>query len=676
MKRCYFFGVVLALACNMAHAAAMPTLDELEARIDGSRAMQILDAQYEVARNRLLQQSGSRGASFYSQTSVSDNDEVVDVGRSRSYRQFSSGVGIRVPVLGSRLQWRESVDQQELRLARLDSERELQRRALLRDLRTAYASYWASQRQLSLIRSYLEHEESIDRNLTLRTRAGLLLDADRLEFMSGFSMARRDRAVAEASGARALQTLRFLANDSVPEGVALHPAVAPSCAPSESNINAWVSEHPEIRFLQQAEGSALATRLDSPLYGVNSEIRVGYHTSTEWPVEQQGGSAAIMWSFDVPINFMDQRRLSRAAADATRSHAQLEYELRRQQLEHELRSLLAQRASLEESLHFAALRLAAGDEAVRERELRATKLAGDVIEQLQQARLARYSAAKAVVDAELALANWAAEWSMHAPLVCRPRALYVWSSQHLIERLAAGDTYSVSDPDGTEKTTTLLVSLDASQIREYGRETRLLREALQTAHRRGMRVELLLGEPTWLLPEHRAELVSILRDLRTLPFDGLHLDIEPDQLAGVNLNAATLWSQWLETVRSAREASAWPVDVSLHPRYLNEPVDGRSLGEHLTQDGISVTLMIYVANAERAVEIAQPLLQRYPSLAQRVALSTEDTLSREESLHYVDADERARRIALIESKLAVPNFRGVTIQPSLAKARTDLVMSR
>jgi hypothetical protein len=87
-------------------------------------------------------------------------------------------------------------------------------------------------------------------------------------------------------------------------------------------------------------------------------------------------------------------------------------------------------------------------------------------------------------------------------------------------------------------------------------------------------------------------------------------------------------------------------------------------------------LMIYVANAERAIEIAQPLLQRYPSLTQRVALSTEDTLSREESLHYVDADERARRIALIESKLAAPNFRGITIQPSVAKARTDLVMSR
>jgi outer membrane protein TolC len=676
MKRQHYFVIACLLSCGYASAAPMPTLEELEAQLEGSKAMQILDAEYEIARNRMLQEDGRHGASFYSQTSFSDNDEVVDVGRSRSYRQFSSGVGVRVPVLGSRLKWQESLAEREQDLARVDTERELRRRTLLRDLRRAYATYWASQRHQSLSRSYLRDEAAIERALTMRTQAALLLDADRLEFMSGFSMARRDEALSEANRARALRTLRMLVNGEVPEGVAMHPAVAPSCAPAESSIAGWVAQHPEVRFLRQFEASAQATPRDSPLYTVNSEIRIGYHTSTEWPVEQQGGSAAITWSFDVPINFMNQRKLSRASAAATRSHAQLELELRSEQVEQELRELLAQRSVLEQSLHFATVRLAAADESVRERELRAVKLAGDVIEQLQQSRLARYDAAKAVVDAELALASWSAQWSMHAPQTCRPRGLYVWSSQSVIERLAKGSAQGVTQKASEDQAGILLVSLDAAQIRTYSRDPGQLRDALQAAHRRGQKVELLLGEPTWLLPEHRDGLLDIVRGLRSLPFDGLHLDIEPDQLDGLSASTKASWPNWLATVRAVREISPWPVDASMHPRYLGERIDARALGEHLSELDVAVTLMIYVANPERVVEIAQPLLSRYPQLRQRIALSSEDSLSREESLHHLTPSERARRIAFIEATLAAPNFRGITLQPSLRMPHHDFVLNR
>lgn len=661
----FLLAALLPIASS---AGTLPALEVLESRLEGSQAMQLLNAEYELARARLAQEASGQGASFYSSTTFSDNDEVVDVGRTRSYRQLASGVGVRVPLLGSRMRQQQAMAGRELDLARLEVEQQLRRRELVRDLRIAYAQYWASQRLVSLSRDYLQDEAAIEQGLMLRTRDGLLLDADRLEFMSGFSLARRDAAAYEADGKRTLGTMRHLVSGTLDEGSPLRPVLAPGCLPTDDSIEAIVAAHPEVSYLEQAQLHAFETLEDSALYGVNSEVRLGYHTSTEWPVEQRGGSAAITWSFDVPIDFLERRRLSQSSARATRSHAQLEYEHRKAEIAGELRALAGQRAVLEQSLHFAALRLTAAEESVRERDLRAARLPGDVIEQLQQARLARYNAAKSAIEAELALAKWTAEWSMHAPSSCRGRSLYVWSSAHAIDELASGNAYSIAAAD-SGNTNTLLLSLDEAQIEAYRSDPARLRAAIDKAHSQGMKIELLLGEPTWLLPAQRQKLLSIVRDLRALPFDGLHLDIEPGQLTQTHDTTDTRWSEWLATIRAVRETSPWPLDVSLHPRYLDVIVGARPLGQHLADIDVAVTLMIYVANPERVVAIAEPLLTRYPELSLRVALSVEDSLSSEESLHFVSAEERARRIALIEKRLVATNFKGVTIQPSRANAR-------
>src|SRR5256886_17253855 len=47
---------------------------------------------------------------------------------------------------------------------------------------------------------------------------------------------------------------------------------------------------------------------------------------------------------------------------------------------------------------------------------------------------------------------------------------------------------------------------------------------------RGFKVELLLAEPSWILPARRSELLAIIGRLKAVPYDGLHLDLEPAQL--------------------------------------------------------------------------------------------------------------------------------------------------
>jgi len=77
---------------------------------------------------------------------------------------------------------------------------------------------------------------------------------------------------------------------------------------------------------------------------------------------------------------------------------------------------------------------------------------------------------------------------------------------------------------------------------------------------------------------------------------------------------------------------------------------------------ISPTLMVYVANPERAVAIAQPLLERYPQLSFSVALSLERSLGRDESLWPYPEEERRERLERVESELTAANFRGLTLQ--------------
>jgi outer membrane protein TolC len=652
-------ALILCIFVAMSAVGAdLPTLPELESKLVSSEALQLMDARYALARERVSIEEHRQGASFYSNSSFSDNNEVVDVGRTRSYRQLGTSVGIRVPILGSRLQWQASLADSALAVAREEGERELKRRQLLKQLREAYATYWAAQEVATLSAAYAADEPTVERGLLLRTKAGLLLDSDRLEFTSGFALAQRDRISAENERQRALDSMRLLINAELDGGTAKRPNSS-TCAPNAQAIATWAEAHPDVKFSKAALSQLDSDPRVDPWFPVNAEIRAGYQRSTEWPSQEPGGSAAVTLSFDVPLNFMSQHRVLQSSAATSRSQASLAYEVRRAEVEQAIRNLLRQRAVLDQSLQFARLRLAAGDESVRERELRASSLAGDVMEQLQQSRLARYRAAKELVDAELSLALWSAEWSLYAPSVCTARAQYVWSSESTLDQLRSSRPASLADVNA------LLISLNAQQLAHYRARPDELNSALMGAHALGFRVQLLLGEPTWMLPEHRSELLGIVDEFASFAFDGIHLDLEPNQLE--HLDQAEALRALVATLKAVRTHTVLPIDVSLHPRLLTAEIDGHSLGDELVDNDICATVMIYVANADRVIEIARPLLQRYPRLQQRIALSLEDTLTREESLYEVAPQERKRRFEAIESALQAENFGGITLQPTASK---------
>jgi len=143
--------------------------------------------------------------------------------------------------------------------------------------------------------------------------------------------------------------------------------------------------------------------------------------------------------------------------------------------------------------------------------------------------------------------------------------VYVWDSQLLLDRSKIDWTFwKQFHPHGINR---LLLSLDGQQIKDLAfqeNKTDLL-NFIARAGEKNIRVELLLGEPLWILPKYRRDLLGIIQELEDIPFTGLHLDLEPNQLDQARDDNKYLLTQLVHTLQSVKSVSPWPVGLSIHP---------------------------------------------------------------------------------------------------------------
>jgi hypothetical protein len=211
----------------------------------------------------------------------------------------------------------------------------------------------------------------------------------------------------------------------------------------------------------------------------------------------------------------------------------------------------------------------------------------------------------------------------------------------------------------------ILISMDRRQIDAVSKPegARRLRELLECSSRSGVRVELLLGEPTWILPDFRQDMLAIIQSLKDFSFDGLHLDLEPDQLDMEKYSREYLLSELIRTVQVAREVTPWPLGLSVHPRYFDRSALKVSLGSALEAAGVAeVALMVYIADAEKVARRVSPILKENPALHFSVAMSVEPELSPAES--FAGQGRAALRKAMdsLGRQLTQKNFGGFVIQ--------------
>ena len=356
------------------------------------------------------------GASAFATSGLASVDEVIDVGRRRSYQQMSVAGGIRIPLLGSRFRHFDGLVERELAELGYAAERELQQRELLTRLSRAYLELWSARVRRELALDYQRTAPMMTPVLQRRQAAAMLLESDRLEFMSNYARAASENSQAEADERSASAELEGLTGASV--GSIARPRVELRCKEPmriAQELDTLLDEQPELQVLRARSEYYENRSSGTALRAVQSDLRVGVSSSYEPQGGDPGKSAFVTLSFDYAFGAVQTER---SAARLQLNRAADAYHLRRVQISSELRRLLETRRTLESSTVLAGLGLEASAARLRERELRAARLAGDVIEQLQQARYANYRAMLAEHLATRAQIEWQISLASYLPTDC------------------------------------------------------------------------------------------------------------------------------------------------------------------------------------------------------------------------------------------------------------------
>ena len=239
---------------------------------------------------------------------------------------------------------------------------------------------------------------------------------------------------------------------------------------------------------------------------------------------------------------------------------------------------------------------------------------------------------------------------------------YIWDSQTLLEPKQRQHALNQLQALGIQE---LLVGLTGSQVKQGLRTEAALRELLQDATAQGLKVSLLLGDPSWIEPEGRQELIALIKRYQSLPFNGLHLDLEVEQL-GWPVPAQRL-QQWVHTLKEAKQASPWPVSISSHPRWFerscSEPDANTEVCVPRLLGGIhSVSLMMYQRNPQRVTQRSLAIASRWPKLRFRLAQSVEAQLSADESWHGLPASRLQTQVSEWRRTLGSAGIKGVDWQ--------------
>ena len=680
----------LALACGAVRPArALPPLSLLEAHLAQAPAAQLAEREYLAERDTLAAERAALGASAFGTLGAAHNHDIIDPTHSYTYDQGIGGAGLMLPLLGSRLRVEHTLTAAEERLTGLAARERLTRRELIGRLRKAYAAYWQGARLAQLAARYLAGQSAAAGELALRAQADMTLDAERLDILASFARARHDALAAHAAQLAALALMRDLTGLPLTDPAASRPRLSAACIARIAADRRWQASDPRLRSLRRVVALRAADPRDDALYPLQSNLQLSVQTQDQVTTGQHGASAALIWWVQIPLGYRAERRDLAAASRERLAEARLDYRMRLAELSERRAALLDQLQVLRQARTLAAQQVAAADEAVRERALRASTLGGRSIAGLLQAKAVRYRAGAARLAAEAGLIDWYGEWARFGSAICdagatsavppptvgatrpapvvaaaRPlgRELYIWRAGRWLEQASSVQPRAQFAALRAAGVTGLRISLDAAQLARAMHDPTQLMEAVRRTHRAGFSVALLLGDPRWILPGHRAQLLRILRRLRAVPFDGLSLDLEPEQLRHPPTPIPELLDALAQTLAAARRASPWPIDLSIQPRDLAMPVDGKPFAAVLQRLRISVTLMVYVANPQRVRAIAAPLLRHDPQLTFRVALSLEKTAPTGQSLRPYPPAERTHRIAQIAAGLAAPNFAGLVFE--------------
>lgn len=657
------------------------SLAELESEaLAVAPAIRLAEAEHDLATQRTRAVQAGQGARLFGGTGISAAREAVTDTLRRDYQRLNVQLGVRWPLLGSRDAQLRSVHEAELAAQQGQVRLSQTRQDTLQAVRQAYVRHLRSVQRAHTAQAFLNLQPQAQAQLRHRSDSGLMLQAERLQLQGLFDAAQFTLDSQRAQQASNLRELARLTNQT-PPAVQTQPLAWPAACLDTEGLQARADQHPSIVLAQLELDTWTRVAATMQRTGLESSISMaqGFSRDIGGP---NGRNSVIGVDFSMPLEWRAQRDATLAQIQSERARLESLLHLRRSEYQAATTQAQAQWQLRRSEMPHHRLNLQTAQETVRVASLRQEAFDGDGYARLLKTQYDRYQAALQLIDAaerldlaaldlvslaagecgaprpdsqdEATLALTAVATLTRAPTsAAHGLSWYIWQGQALLNHPA-----SLKDlPQGSER---ILLSFTAPQLRALTQPDarKRLAQAVAQAHAQGLRVELLLGEPSWVLPSQRQTLLELLAPLRALPFDGLHLDLERSQLPPAQ---QPHWDEAVvDTLRAVRATVAWPVGLTTHYRELQAP----DFAQRVHAAGATeLVAMVYVSDPGRASAIARPLLQGPPGLRLAVAQSIERTLSPQESSFNTGQTQALLRWQQLSQALAsVPGFSGIVVQ--------------
>lgn len=713
MKMHWCLLQVLFFLLPISASAEVRTLADFYLHVDQAASVLKTQADLEAQQFHLRANEAQKGWEVFG--SVSGGYQKSPFAREPFGRFFDplARIGLRYPLLGSAERQDRAIGDAEAQVKTENIRHEWSKRLAALFIEENYAAYWGAEKMLALNDAYIHlRDAGIKKTLRQRQEIGLLLRSDYFEFLSAFEQAEQRRLEFINHKEQALIRLAHLTNTSV----APFDAIKPKLNAVTDNLPYDIKQL-DLEILQTQINNLRKIRETQNWQGIDSDVSVTAFGGPAIPYPspdsmQWGYGGVVGFNFRMPLEIVSYRKNEQSRLNSQLISFQATYMHRNQELNLEFRSMRSRYQQLIQQIKFQRTRLDAAQESVRERYLRLHALDGDVLEKYIQAINTYYRTAVEYVEAE------AEQWKLHIRLrqfISTPGSTSetarsetdlvgmlepLKKADQFFEKRSAKETkpqklinsnvqstvnqsnstsmsfsvYAwnyddiVSQPGFWEKIKSMrinriLLSFNAQQIASVTSDPAALNKFLQKAKHQGVTVELLLGDPNWILPKARMRLLEIIKRLRSIHFDGLHLDIEPDQLTE-ELAGKDKLGEFIETIRQATRISPWPVAISIHPRYLaKETSFDLCIPCELRESGVKeITVTYYSMNLNSIAMTMKSAMQQYPELMFSLAQSLEPELDVENSYAHKPQAFFRDSIQKLHIHLRASNFNGLVIQ--------------
>jgi outer membrane protein TolC len=567
MKR--LFSILLMITALFLPAPCISqSLAELEKKVGLSDDALLLDLELslEMANGEKTEAEGGMkiaggiGLGWSREPESLTNTSMID------YEKIYGQISLIYPLWGSRLKEQAEILASEKAVLLRRHAVASYRKAAVSALRREYITLWSAGRKRDIAKGFLKDETFVSSVLRERIRPGFLLKADYHEFMTMFERVERDLAILESAMERSRKRISRLTGtveDSLTAGVPDLPRPEMDGVKVRDNIALF---NPEIGILEKDVSKTAEIMEKNRWASIESHADLTYAPARTFP-GAFGNGLSVSLNVRAPLNLLEAKRAAENAAGIEIRRSKLSL---RKIIDETMEEYAGYRSSYLtslENLSFAGQRLAASFEAMREARLRLKYTRGDVFEKFIQARFALYNSVLDSMDAEAACMTacsdllrvaedpketrgirpiipealpgyeprkrWTAEdglfevpedAAVEKGILSRPKkpvnggfGVYIWNSGDFLK--PPPGFWKMLKGNGI---TRILVSFHNGQIKsiENGRLGERLHRFLEEAKNRGILTELLLGEPSWILPEKRKSLLRIIGVFKDYSFDG------------------------------------------------------------------------------------------------------------------------------------------------------------